>query len=286
MTAGRRRHHAKRPNAARQPHHHGADPGSAARVRPAIDPARTWSHEPHHRRRRTLRGAGDSGADRARVDRGRIGQAAAAPQPATIHRAGLFGPIQTLSGTGPELASPAIADRGRERGDRPHARVHAAIVRSPAPSTASSRSRSTTARVRTRQQLVSVLKQMDVPATFFEVGDRRAVLQRRDAATSSRTATRSTTTPSRTRRCPSCRSRPAVAAPPARRGRSDVTARPYPRLFRPPYGALEHDTLALLQAVSDADGPLDRRHERLPAARGRTRSSTPCSTAPSPARSS
>ena len=48
----------------------------------------------------------------------------------------------------------------------------------------------------------------------------------------------------------------------------------FPRLFRPPYGLWNATTLSLLRPLPDADGAVDRRHERLPAA-GRPRDRRP-----------
>ncbi len=134
---------------------------------PSSNGPRKWSHEPHHRRRRTFAGltvlvlivivlivAGSGGGS--------------SPQPVTIHRAGLFGRIQTLSGAGPKSFSgiqtaaenaaidrtlaytPAIMVAGAQ-----HREVALTFDDGPGPYT---------------EQLVSVLNQMDVPATFFEVG--------------------------------------------------------------------------------------------------------------------
>ena len=66
-------------------------------------------------------------------------------------------------------------------------------------------------------------------------------------ARSSPTATRSATTPSRTRRCRSSRPATSARSCSGRRARSSSYGAPFPRLFRPPYGLWNSQTLSLLR---------------------------------------
>jgi peptidoglycan/xylan/chitin deacetylase (PgdA/CDA1 family) len=211
--------------------------------RPPSSNGRKWSHEPHHRRRRTFAGlavlvlivivlivAGSGGGG--------------TPQPATIHRAGLFGRIQTLSGTGPSSFSgietaaenaaidrtlaytPAIQVAGAQ-----HRELALTFDDGPGPYT---------------QQLVLVLSQMDAPATFFEVGSGEQYFSAgtRDIVAHGFPIEDHTW------------SHPMMSHLSVADQRSQVTSEareitklgaPYPRLFRPPYGAFNKDTLALLK---------------------------------------
>ena len=210
---------------------------------PSANGRRRWSHEPQHRRRRTFAGlvilllivillivAGSGGGG--------------APAPATIHRAGLFGRIQTLSGTGPRsfagvenAAENAAIDRtlaytpGILVAGAQHREVALTFDDGPGPYT---------------QQLVSVLNQMNVPATFFEVGAGEQYFSAgtRDIVAGGYRIEDHTW------------SHPMMSQLSAADQRSQITSEareitkfgaPYPRLFRPPYGAWNNETLRILK---------------------------------------
>jgi peptidoglycan/xylan/chitin deacetylase (PgdA/CDA1 family) len=167
-----------------------------------------------------------------------------APVPATIHRAGLFGRIQTLSGAGPSsfagietAAENAAIDRtlaytpGILVAGSQHREVALTFDDGPGPYT---------------QQLVSVLNQMGAPATFFEVGAGEHYFSAgtRDIVANGYRIEDHTW------------SHPMMSQLSAADQRSQIASEareitrfgaPYPRLFRPPYGAWNNETLRILK---------------------------------------
>jgi peptidoglycan/xylan/chitin deacetylase (PgdA/CDA1 family) len=162
----------------------------------------------------------------------------------TIHRAGLFGRIQTLSGTGPKsfagietAAENAAIDRtlaytpGILVAGSQHREVALTFDDGPGPYT---------------QQLVSVLNQMAAPATFFEVGAGEQYFSSgtREIVANGYPIEDHTW------------SHPMMSQLSAADQRSQITSEAreitkfgaaYPRLFRPPYGAWNNETIALLK---------------------------------------
>jgi peptidoglycan/xylan/chitin deacetylase (PgdA/CDA1 family) len=166
------------------------------------------------------------------------------PQSVAIHRAGLFGRIQTLAGTGPTsfsgvetAAENAAIDRTLaytpviQVAGSQHREIALTFDDGPGPYT---------------QQLVSVLDQLAVPATFFEVG----VGERYFSAGSREIVARGYPLEDHTwSHAPMSQLSPADQRLQIAREAREITAfgAPYPRLFRPPYGLWNKDTLALLK---------------------------------------
>jgi peptidoglycan/xylan/chitin deacetylase (PgdA/CDA1 family) len=222
-------------------------PRSRSRVPPSRPPSanggRRWSHEPHHRRRRTFAGllllvlivlvlivAGSGGGG--------------ASDPATIHRAGLFGRIQTLAGTGP--TSFAGVETAAE-----NAAIDRTLAYTPAIQVAGSQHREIALTFDDgpgpyTQQLVSVLNQMDVPATFFEVGagERYFGAGTREIVAHGYQIGDHTWTHPEMSQLSLADQRSQIASE-----AKEITkfGAAYPRLFRPPYGVWNKDTLALLK---------------------------------------
>src|SRR5437764_8483899 len=127
---------------------------------------RKWSREPHHRRRRAMAvlamlllvvlvviaaGSGGGGS-----------------HPLAVHGAGLFGRIQTLAGNG--AGSFAAAETASE-----NAAINRTLAYTPYVRIAGSQHREIALTFDDgpgpyTQQLVSTLDQLNVPATFFEIG--------------------------------------------------------------------------------------------------------------------
>jgi peptidoglycan/xylan/chitin deacetylase (PgdA/CDA1 family) len=172
------------------------------------------------------------------------GSGGGGPQPVAIHRAGLFGRIQTLAGTGPTsfsgvetAAENAAIDRTLaytpviQVAGSQHREIALTFDDGPGPYT---------------QQLVSVLDQLAVPATFFEVG----VGERYFSAGSREIVARGYPLEDHTwSHAPMSQLSPADQRLQIAREAREITAfgAPYPRLFRPPYGLWNKDTLALLK---------------------------------------
>jgi peptidoglycan/xylan/chitin deacetylase (PgdA/CDA1 family) len=164
--------------------------------------------------------------------------------PVPVRSAGLFGRIQTLAGTGPtsfagvETASEnAAIDRTlaytpviRVAGSQ-HREIALTFDDGPGPYT---------------QQLVSVLNQLNVPATFFEVGagERYFSAGTRDIVVRGYALGDHTWS-----HAPMSQLSPADQRSQLVREAREITGfgAPYPRLFRPPYGLWNKDTLALLK---------------------------------------
>jgi peptidoglycan-N-acetylglucosamine deacetylase len=220
--------------------------------RPRVPPPRSfngsggrtgkWSREPHHRRRRFLAGLtilllvvlvliaiGSGGGGGS--------------HPAAVHAAGLFGRIQTLAGNGPTsfagvetraenaaidrtLAyTPAIRMAGAQ-----HREVALTFDDGPGPYT---------------QQLVSVLDQLQVPATFFEVGVGEQYFS---AGTRDIVAHGYTIGDHTWSHAPMAQLSPRDQRSQLVREARTITGygAPYPRLFRPPYGLWNATTMSLL----------------------------------------
>jgi peptidoglycan/xylan/chitin deacetylase (PgdA/CDA1 family) len=164
--------------------------------------------------------------------------------PVTIHRAGLFGRIQTLAGTGPTSFS------GVETAAE-NAAINRTLAYTPVIQVAGSQHREIALTFDDgpgpyTQQLVSALSQMDVPATFFEVGegDQYFSAGTREIVSHGYTIGDHTW------------SHPQMSQLSVADQRSQLTREaremtslgaPYPRLFRPPYGLWNKHTLALLR---------------------------------------
>lgn len=202
---------------------------------------RTWSREPHHRRRRAMAvltilvlillvlivavsGGGGSA-------------------PLVVHRAGLLNRIQTLAGAG--AGSFAAVETAAENAaiDRtlaytPYIRIAGAQHREvaltfddgPGPYT---------------QQLVSVLEQLHVPATFFEIG----ISEQYFHAGSSDVVSHGFALEDHTySHAPMSQLSPADQRSQLLKQASNIVSfgAPFPRLFRPPYGYFNATTLRLL----------------------------------------
>ena len=206
-------------------------------------PSRQWSHQPHHRRRRTFAAlavvalfivvlfvAGSGGGS--------------SPHPLTIHTAGLLSRIQTLSGSGASsfagvqtAAENAAIDRTlaytpaiRVAGAQ-HREVALTFDDGPGPYTT---------------QVVSVLNQLHVPATFFEVGTPEQYFSAgtRDIIASGYTIEDHTWS-----HAPMGQLSPTDQRNQLVSERNEIAkfGAPYPRLFRPPYGLWNSGTIALLR---------------------------------------
>jgi peptidoglycan-N-acetylglucosamine deacetylase len=206
-------------------------------------PSRKWSHQPHHRRRRTLAilvvvallivtliAVGSGGGS--------------APHPVTVHAAGLLSRIQTLSGNGATsfagvqtaaenaaidrtLAyAPAIRIAGAQ-----HREVALTFDDGPGPYTT---------------QVVSILNQLHVPATFFEVGSPEQYFSAgtRDIVASGYPIEDHTWS-----HAPMGQLSPADQRNQLVSERNEIVkfGAPYPRLFRPPYGLWNSNTISLLR---------------------------------------
>jgi peptidoglycan/xylan/chitin deacetylase (PgdA/CDA1 family) len=172
------------------------------------------------------------------VGGGHATRSAAAPAP------GFFTRLQTLAGTGP--GSFNAAERSAENGaiDRtlaitPYVRVAGAQHREvaltfddgPGPYT---------------PQVLAILKRMNVPATFFEVG---VAEQYFHASTSQIVAAGYPIGDHTQTHAPMGRISPAEQESQLLQQTTSISAygAPFPRLFRPPYGLWDADTLALLR---------------------------------------
>jgi peptidoglycan/xylan/chitin deacetylase (PgdA/CDA1 family) len=167
-----------------------------------------------------------------------------ATQPLTIHRAGLFGRIHTLSGAGPSsfLGIQTAAE---------NAAIDRTLAYTPAVLVAGSQHRELALTFDDgpgpyTQQLVSVLNQMNAPATFFEVGAGEQYFSAgtREIVAGGYQIEDHTW------------SHPMMSQLSASDQRSQITSEareitkfgaPYPRLFRPPYGAWNNETLRILK---------------------------------------
>jgi peptidoglycan/xylan/chitin deacetylase (PgdA/CDA1 family) len=201
---------------------------------------RGWSSQPHHRRRRTLAGL----AILALVVIILIvaGSGGGSP-PVVVHRDALFTRIQTLSGSGPasfagvESAAenvaidrtlaytPAIRVAGAQ-----HREVALTFDDGPGPYT---------------QQLVSVLEQLHVPATFFEIGIAEQYFQ---AGTSDVVSHGFALEDHTFSHAPMNQLSVGDQRSQILREASTITGfgAPFPRLFRPPFGYWNQTTLQLL----------------------------------------
>lgn len=205
--------------------------------------SRGWSHQPHHRRRRTLAAlailllfvviviaAGSGGG--------------AAPRPVTVHAAGLLSRIQTLSGNGArsfagiQTAAESVAI-DRTLAYTPAIRVAGAQHREVALTFDDGPGPYTT-------QVVSTLNQLHAPATFFEVGTPEQYFSAgtRDIVASGYPIEDHTWS----------HAPMAQLSPSDQRNQLVSEANelvkfgaPYPRLFRPPYGLWNSDTMSLLR---------------------------------------
>jgi peptidoglycan-N-acetylglucosamine deacetylase len=218
--------------------------GAPASYRPGGNGGRPrkWSHQPHHRRRRTL--AALLVAVLFIVIVIEAGSGGTAPHPVTIHTAGLLTRIQTLSGNGASsfagvqtAAQNAAIDRTlaytpaiRVAGAQ-HREVALTFDDGPGPYTT---------------QVVSVLNQLHVPATFFEVGTPEQYFSAgtRDILASGYMIEDHTW------------SHAPMGQLSAGDQRNQLLSEakeivkfggPFPRLFRPPYGLWNTDTISLLR---------------------------------------
>jgi peptidoglycan/xylan/chitin deacetylase (PgdA/CDA1 family) len=204
---------------------------------------RKWSQQPHHRRRRTLAGlailllvvlgviaAGSSGGG--------------GTHPVAVHAAGLFTRIQTLSGNG--AGSFAGVETAAE-----NAAINRTLAYAPAIRVAGSQHREVALTFDDgpgpyTQQVVSVLDRLHVPATFFEVG----VSEQYFSAGTSDIVAHGYQIGDHT----------WSHAPMSQLSLGDQRSQllneartivkfgaPFPRLFRPPYGLWNGQTLSLLR---------------------------------------
>jgi peptidoglycan/xylan/chitin deacetylase (PgdA/CDA1 family) len=203
-------------------------------------PTRNWSRAPHHRRRRAAAGLGSI------VAAGLLGILVFGGGGSSVralldtHPGGFFARIHTLAGTGPgsiQLAEAAGIDRTLAY--TPYVRVAGAQHRElaltfddgPGPYT---------------PRIISILQRENVPATFFEVG----VLERYFHASTARILARGDVVGDHT----------FYHAPMGRLSAADQQAQllhgaqavqlygaAFPRLFRPPYGLWNSNTLSLLR---------------------------------------
>jgi peptidoglycan/xylan/chitin deacetylase (PgdA/CDA1 family) len=204
---------------------------------------RKWSHQPHHRRRRTLAGlailllvvlvviaAGSSGGG--------------GTHPVTVHAAGLFTRIQTLSGNG--AGSFAGVETAAE-----NAAINRTLAYTPAIRVAGSQHREVALTFDDgpgpyTQQVVSLLDQLHVPATFFEVG---VPEQYFSAGTSDIVAHGYPIEDHTWSHAPMAQLSPGDQRSQLLREASTIVkfGAPFPRLFRPPYGLWNSQTLSLLR---------------------------------------
>ncbi len=217
--------------------------------RPRVPPSRTvngggrkWSHEPHHRRRRTF--AGLAIAVLFVLVLIAAGSGGGGGHPATVHQAGLFTRIQTLAGSGPTSFS------GVETAAE-NAAINRTLAYTPVVQVAGAQHREVALTFDDgpgpyTQQLVAVLNQMKVPATFFEVG---AGEQYFSAGTRDIVANGYTIGDHTWSHAPMSQLSVADQRSQLLREAREITSfgAPYPRLFRPPYGLWNKDTLALLK---------------------------------------
>ena len=220
--------------------------------RPAIGPAAAlvlrgqrrrpeWSREPHHRRRRLLAGvlvlllvvviliAAGSGGSAAAAGR-RPHRRYFDPDPdARRKRPGSFAGVERAAQNAAINRTLAYTPAIRVAGSQ-HREIALTFDDGPGPYT---------------PQVVSVLERVHVPATFFEVG---VAEQYFHAGTrrSSPAATRSATTPGRTRRCRSSRLRTSASQLLSRRTRS-ASRRAVPAAVPPAVRALERDDARALK---------------------------------------
>jgi peptidoglycan/xylan/chitin deacetylase (PgdA/CDA1 family) len=207
------------------------------------DGGRKWSQQPHHRRRRTLAGlailvlvvlvviaAGSSGGG--------------GTHPVAVHTAGLFTRIQTLSGNGAgSFAGVETAAENRA--------INRTLAYTPAIRVAGSQHREVALTFDDgpgpyTQQVVSLLDQLHVPATFFEVG----VAEQYFSAGTRDIVARGYPIGDHTwSHAPMSQLSPGDQRSQLLKEASTIVkfGGPFPRLFRPPYGLWNNQTLSLLR---------------------------------------
>lgn len=204
---------------------------------------RKWSQEPHHRRRRTFAvlailllvllvviGAASSGGG--------------GPRPVAVHSAGLFTRIQTLSGNG--AGSFAGVETAAE-----NAAIDRTLAYTPAIRAAGSQHREVALTFDDgpgpyTQRVVSVLARLHAPATFFEVG----VGEQYFRSGSSDIVAHGYAIGDHTwSHAPMSQlSTPDQRSQLLREAHELVKlGAPFPRLFRPPYGLWNRQTISLLR---------------------------------------
>jgi peptidoglycan/xylan/chitin deacetylase (PgdA/CDA1 family) len=222
-------------------------PRSPSRIPPPRsfggDGGRKWSQQPHHRRRRTLAGlaivllvvvvviaAGSSGGG--------------GTHPLAVHAAGLFTRIQTLSGNG--AGSFAGVETAAE-----NAAINRTLAYTPAIRVAGSQHREVALTFDDgpgpyTQQVVSLLDQLRVPATFFEVG---VPEQYFSAGTSDVVAHGYPIEDHTWSHAPMSQLSLGDQRSQLLKEASTIVkfGAPFPRLFRPPYGLWNSQTLSLLR---------------------------------------
>jgi peptidoglycan/xylan/chitin deacetylase (PgdA/CDA1 family) len=204
--------------------------------------ARKWSREPHHRRRRLL--AGLSLLLLIVLILIAAGSGGSSPPPVAVHAAGLLTRIQTLAGNAPtsfagvqSAAENAAINRTlaytsaiRVAGSQ-HREIALTFDDGPGPYT---------------PQVVSVLDQLHVPATFFEVGTPEQYFSAgtRDIVAGGYTIGDHTWSHAPMSELSAADQRSQLLSEANEMVRFGA---PFPRLFRPPYGLWNNETLALLK---------------------------------------
>jgi peptidoglycan-N-acetylglucosamine deacetylase len=204
---------------------------------------RRWSQEPHHRRRRALAVlaillltvivvlvAGSGGGGSA---------------PAPVHGGGLLTRIQTLAGNGP--TSFAAVETAAE-----NAAINRTLAYTPYVRVAGSQHRELALTFDDgpgpyTEQVVSILTQMSVPATFFEVGlgERYFSAGTRDIVDHRFAIGDHTYSHAPMSQLSPSDQRAQLLGGARAIGRYGA---PFPRLFRPPYGLWNGETIALLRS--------------------------------------
>lgn len=215
---------------------------SAGPPRPGT--ARNWSQEPHHRRRRALAMLLFGAAAIIILIAVASSGGGATPQPAATGASSFFSRIQTLAGGGSgSFAGNALAAQ--------NAAIDRTLAYTPLVQIAGSQHREIALTFDDgpgpyTPQVLSVLQRENVPATFFQVG----VLQKYFHASTSQIVSMGDPIGDHT----------YSHAPMSHLSASDQQSQlleqvaairqygaPFPRLFRPPYGYFNHETLAVLR---------------------------------------